>query len=133
MRPSPADRVGTHVPAQVAAAWSALNAAYRAGELAAALRGRHGVPRTDTHDRKDNGGLVANRRRIAVRTTTTTETRSICQAVAMKTIFVMLGILAMPACHGPTDPTSDEGPAASGTRPANCRYHLAPPGDYMAV
>ncbi len=41
MRPSPADRVGTHVSAQVAAAWSALNAAYRAGELAAALRDQH--------------------------------------------------------------------------------------------
>lgn len=41
MRPSPADQVGTHVSAQVAAAWSALNAAYRAGELAAALQGQH--------------------------------------------------------------------------------------------
>ena len=41
MRPSPADRVGTHVSAQVATAWSALNAAYRDGELSATLRGQH--------------------------------------------------------------------------------------------
>ena len=40
MTQSPADRAGTHVSAQVAAAWSALDAAYRAGELAAALRGQ---------------------------------------------------------------------------------------------
>ena len=40
MTQSPADRVGTHVSAQVAAAWSALDAAHRDGELAAALRGQ---------------------------------------------------------------------------------------------
>lgn len=38
MKPSPADRGQAHVSAQVAAAWSALDAASRAGELAAALR-----------------------------------------------------------------------------------------------
>ncbi len=35
MRHRPAERVGTHVSAQVAAAWSALDATQRAGELAA--------------------------------------------------------------------------------------------------
>ncbi len=40
MRPSPGDRFGTHVSAHVVAAWSALNAADRAGELAAAPRGQ---------------------------------------------------------------------------------------------
>ena len=40
MKPSPADRGEAHVSAQVAAAWSALDAAHRAGELAAALRGQ---------------------------------------------------------------------------------------------
>ena len=40
MRQSPADRAGAHVSAQVAAAWSALDAAQRAGELATALRGQ---------------------------------------------------------------------------------------------
>ncbi len=40
MRRSPADGAGAHVAAQVAAAWSALDAAHRAGELAAALRGQ---------------------------------------------------------------------------------------------
>ena len=41
MRQPPADRAGAHVSAQVAAAWSALDAAHRAGELTAALRGQH--------------------------------------------------------------------------------------------
>ena len=40
MRRSPAGRTGVHVSAQVAAAWSALDAEHRAGELAAALRGQ---------------------------------------------------------------------------------------------
>ncbi len=40
MTQPPADRAGAHVSAQVAAAWSALDAAYRAGELAAVLRGQ---------------------------------------------------------------------------------------------
>ena len=40
MTQSPADRVRTHVSAQVAAAWSALDAAHRGGGLAAALRGQ---------------------------------------------------------------------------------------------
>ena len=40
MRQSPTDRAGSHVSAQVAAAWSALDAAHRDGELTAALRGQ---------------------------------------------------------------------------------------------
>ena len=40
MKQYPADRAGSHVAAQVAAAWSALDAAHRAGELDAALRGQ---------------------------------------------------------------------------------------------
>ena len=40
MRLSPAGRAGVHVSAQVAAAWSALDAEHRAGELAAAVRGQ---------------------------------------------------------------------------------------------
>ena len=40
MRPSPVDRAGTHISAQVAAVWSALDVELRAGELAAALRGQ---------------------------------------------------------------------------------------------
>ncbi len=36
----PGDRAGSHVSAQVAAAWSALDAAQRANDLAAALRGQ---------------------------------------------------------------------------------------------
>lgn len=40
MKQSPADRAGAHVSAQVAAAWSALDATQRAGELATALRGQ---------------------------------------------------------------------------------------------
>ena len=40
MKPSPADRGEAHVSAQVAASWTALDAAHRAGELAAALRGQ---------------------------------------------------------------------------------------------
>ena len=40
MKRSPADRGEVHVSAQVAAAWGALDAERRAGELAAALRGQ---------------------------------------------------------------------------------------------
>ena len=40
MKRSPADRGEAHVSAQVAAAWSALDAEHRAGGLAAALRGQ---------------------------------------------------------------------------------------------
>ncbi len=40
MKRSPADRSEAHVSAQVAAAWVTLDAAHRAGELAAALRGQ---------------------------------------------------------------------------------------------
>ena len=40
MKRSPADRGEAHVSAQVAAAWVARDAAHRAGELAAALRGQ---------------------------------------------------------------------------------------------
>ncbi len=40
MKRSPADRVGSHVSAQVTAAWVALDAEYRAGELADSLRGQ---------------------------------------------------------------------------------------------
>lgn len=39
MRRSPDERAGLHVSAQVAAAWSELDAAHRTGELSAALRG----------------------------------------------------------------------------------------------
>ncbi len=40
MKRSPADRGEAHISAQVAAAWSALDAEHRAGELAATLRGQ---------------------------------------------------------------------------------------------
>ena len=40
MKRSPADRGVAHVSAQVAAAWGALDAEHRAGELTAALRGQ---------------------------------------------------------------------------------------------